>query len=123
MRNDVQRLLAASDIFVNASHREGLPVAVLEAMAAGLPVVATNVGELPLVIVKGTGIVVPPKQPDAMAQAVCALLENPEQRRAYGLAAQAHVTRHYSLTHWIEQHLVLYNDLGRSPTKPAHNDS
>ncbi|MBA3534337.1 MAG: glycosyltransferase, partial [Ardenticatenales bacterium] len=73
MRNDVPRLLAASDIFATSSHWEGLPIAVLEALAAGLPVVGTTVGDVPKVVVEGTGLLVPPREPGALAAALRSL--------------------------------------------------
>ncbi|MGH2524638.1 MAG: glycosyltransferase, partial [Anaerolineales bacterium] len=95
-RNDVPRLLAASDIFVSASHWEGLPVAVLEAMAAGLPIVATSVGDVPRVVSAEAGLIVPPHQPDLLAGALRTLLDNPVQRQRLGEAARAYVTRNHS---------------------------
>ena len=65
IRNDVPKLLAASDIYINSSYWEGLPVSVLEAMAAGLPVIATGVGDTPRVVVPGAGILVEPNSPDS----------------------------------------------------------
>lgn len=110
-REDVPRLLAASDIFVNSSLWEGLPVAVLEAMAAGLPIVATNVGDVPKVVVEGTGLVVPPKEPDTLAAAVGSLLDDPERIKCFGSAAKAHVNRNYSAEAWVNQLLELYSEV------------
>ena len=107
-RNDVPRLLAASDLFVSASHLEGMPVAVLEAMAAGLAVVATDVGDVSHVVAQGTGIVVPARQPELLAQAVCALVDNPAQRQAFGAQARAHVLANYSQKVWLERLRQLY---------------
>ena len=70
-RSDVRDLLAAADLFVLGSAFEGLPVSIMEAMAAGLPVAATAVGGVPEAVVDGeTGILVPPRDPDALADAV-----------------------------------------------------
>ncbi|MBU0511084.1 MAG: glycosyltransferase, partial [Chloroflexi bacterium] len=87
-RTDVPRLLAASDIYVSASHREGLPLAILEAMSAGLPVVATGVGGVPE-LVGGRGILIPPRRPEAFAAALVSLLNDPAQQRSLGTAARA----------------------------------
>lgn len=108
VRNDVNRLMAAADIYAMASHIEGLPVTILEAMAAGLPVVATSVGDTPYVVAPGTGIVVEPRHPEQIAQALLALLENPEQRRAFGEAAQDHIRCDFNRRCWVLQLLRLY---------------
>ncbi|RME99820.1 MAG: glycosyltransferase, partial [Chloroflexi bacterium] len=84
MRRDVPRLLSAADLFVSSSHWEGLPNAVLEAMAAGLPIVATSVSDTPRVVVDGSGLLVPPKNPDALAAAIDTLLNNPTRMRVMG---------------------------------------
>ena len=108
-RGDVPHLLAASDIFVSSSHWEGLPNAVLEAMAARLPVIATRVGDVPYLVVDGTGLVVPPKTPEALASALRRLLDNPAQRQSLGQAAQRHVAREHSLETWANKLLTLYH--------------
>lgn len=114
-RTDVPRLLAVSDVFVSTSHWEGLPVAVLEGMAAGLPVVATAVGDVPRVVVEGTGFVTPPGDPEAFAAALRTLLDDPILLQSLGAKAYAHVAQDYSATAWLDQLLTLYNDIsGRS---------
>lgn len=110
-RTDVPKLLAASDLYVSASHWEGLPIAVLEAMSAGLPVVATTVGDVPRAVVEGTGLVVPPQAPQALANAVCSLLGSPETLRASGVAARTHVTAVYGVENWVNRLLSLYHDV------------
>lgn len=107
-RSDVPALLAASDLYVSSSHVEGLPVSVLEAMAAGLPVVATSVGDVPQVVVEGTGIVVPARDPAALAAALRTLLDDPGRMRVMGAAARAHVTCHYSPEAWGDRLLEVY---------------
>ncbi len=118
-RADVPQLLRASDLFVSASLWEGLPVAVLEAMSAELPVVATGVGDVPYVLVNDTGVVVPPSQPAQLAAAVRSLLDDPARRAALGQAARAHAEKNYGPAAWLDQHLVLYADVlrraGKSP--------
>jgi glycosyltransferase involved in cell wall biosynthesis len=89
-RADVTRLLAASDIFALASHFEGGPLAVMEAMAAGLPVVATSVGFVPDVIADGIeGLVVPPREPHLLAARIEELVADPGRRAKLGAAAAA----------------------------------
>ncbi|MBU1660371.1 MAG: glycosyltransferase, partial [Chloroflexi bacterium] len=115
-RTDVPRLLAASDIYVNASHREGLPLAILEAMSAGLPVVATGVGGVPE-LVGGRGILVPPRRPEAFTAALVSLLNDPARQRSLGMAARAHVNHHYAPSPWFEQILAVYQEVKRENVK------
>jgi glycosyltransferase involved in cell wall biosynthesis len=89
-RDDVADLLGAFDVFALASHWEGSPIAVLEAMSAGLPVVATAVGGVPGIVSDGeTGVLVPPGAPDALAAQVLGLLRDPERARRLGEAGKA----------------------------------
>src|SRR5207248_3062264 len=74
---DVPPVMETADLFVLPSHKEGLPNAVLEAMAMGLPVVATNAGGTGEVVLDGeTGLLVPPADPPALGAALCRLLED-----------------------------------------------
>ncbi|MBI4768867.1 MAG: glycosyltransferase, partial [Chloroflexi bacterium] len=116
-RDDIPRLLAAGDMFVSSSVREGLPLAILEAMTAGLPVVATRVGDVPEAVVAGTGALVPPGQPTALADAIASLLDHPGQMRAAGEAAQAHACRNYSTAQWFEQQLAVYQEICATPER------
>jgi glycosyltransferase involved in cell wall biosynthesis len=85
VRGDVADVLAGSDIFALASDYEGLPVAVIEAMAAGLPVVATGVGGVPELVADGvTGLLVRPRDRQALRVALTALVRDPERRRKMG---------------------------------------
>src|SRR5262249_17273945 len=78
VRRDMGGILAASDLFVLSSDREGLPIAVLEAMAAGRPVVATSVGDLPSIVKQGeTGLLVPAGDQDRLAEAIYSILSRP----------------------------------------------
>ena len=110
-RQDVPRLLAASDLYVSSSHWEGLPLAILEAMMAGLPVVATDVGDIPRLITADTGLVIPPHQPRAIAEAIAELLRDPGQLREMGAAARARAMQDYSPRVWMERLLNLYRQL------------
>jgi len=88
-RDDVAQLLGAADLFVLASHYEGLPLALMEAMAAAKPVVTTSVGGIPDVVVDGhNGLLVPPARPDLLADAITALAKDPARRLALGTAAR-----------------------------------
>jgi glycosyltransferase involved in cell wall biosynthesis len=88
-RHDVARILAATDVFVLSSNSEGLPVAVLEAMAASRPVVATAVGELPALLRRArAGRLVPPRDAPALAAALAELLADPALAERMGQAAR-----------------------------------
>lgn len=96
-RADVESLLGAFDVFVLPSLTEGIPVALLEAAAAGLPAVASNVGGVPEVIADGeTGLLVPPADCEALAGAIRQLHDDSELARRLGAAAQARVAREFS---------------------------
>lgn len=114
-RSDVPKLLAASDMFVSASHWEGLPIAVLEAMSAGLPVVATRVGDMSHVVVEGTGMIVEPRQPAQLAQAIGQLLNDPDKLRAYGVRAQVHILDQYHPDLWLRRLVALYAEVLQRP--------
>jgi L-malate glycosyltransferase len=110
-REDIPQLLALSDVFASSSHREGLPLAVLEAMMAGLPVVATSVGDIPNVVTKETGVVVPPHHPELLADALEDLLKNPQKRLAMGQAAYRRAMNEFSVDAWMKKHLALYREV------------
>lgn len=86
---DPWRVLSGVDLFVLSSTKEGLPFALIEAMAAGLPIVATRVGGIPEVLVDGrSALLVPPGDPGALSQAICRLLREPRLATALGEEAQ-----------------------------------
>lgn len=88
-RADVARITAAADLFVLASHHEGLPVAVMEAMAAGVAVVATDVGGLPEAVDHGrSGQLVPVGRPDLLAQTITELAAEPDRRARLATAGE-----------------------------------
>jgi len=85
-----------ASMFVLPSYYEGLPTVLLEAMACGLPVVATSVGGVPELVEDGkTGILVAPRKPEMLAEAIIKLLNNPEMRRKIGQNARRHVVENY----------------------------
>jgi glycosyltransferase involved in cell wall biosynthesis len=89
-RTDTARLMAGADIFVLPSHQEGLPVALMEAMSAGLPVVATVVGGVPDVVTDGVeGLLVPPGRADRLAEAVSQVARDPALRARLAEASLA----------------------------------
>lgn len=98
-RSDVTDLLSAMDVFVMSSIREGLPVALLEAMAAARPVVVTAVGGMPDAVVHGAnGLLVPPADPAALAEAIGSLLADETTASRLAAAARATAKERYSIT-------------------------
>lgn len=97
---------------VLASHEEGFPNAVLEAMAAGVPMVATAVGGVPELLEDGiTGFIVPAREPKAMADAILQLMTDAELRSEVGAAARRQAER-YSWPECVKHHIALYENLG-----------
>lgn len=97
LRTDVPRLLAAADLFLLTSLSEGIPVTLIEAMGAGLPVVATRVGGVPEVVVAGqTGLLAPASDPDALAAAVLELLASAALRQRLAAVGQARASSLFS---------------------------
>jgi glycosyltransferase involved in cell wall biosynthesis len=113
-RHDVPALLAAADAVVLASHWEGSPLTVMEAMAAARPVVATAVGGVPeLLHHRRTGLLVPPRSPRALAAAMRQLLDDPALRQRLGNAA-AHVARErFDASLMARRYQTLYDHLLR----------
>lgn len=96
-RTDVQDIMAALDLFVLPSQEESFPLAILEAMAAGLPVVATTVGGIPECVVPGeTGILVPPARSEPLAAAIVDVLRDPVCARRFGEAGRRRVRERFS---------------------------
>lgn len=108
-RQDVADLLMASDCFVLPSRREGLPMTILEAMAAGRPVVATRVGGIPGAVTDGkTGVLVEPESPAALASALVGLLAAPERAQAYGDEARKRFDADFSARSMTREYENLY---------------
>ncbi len=111
-RRDIPDLLAALDILVLPSHSEGVSLALLEAMAAGLPVIATAVGSLPEVVTdSANGLLIPPRDPEALARALERLLADPDFARRLGEQARAEVEAHYSLERLGREINEIYEEL------------
>ena len=97
-RRDVPALLARARVACAPSHQEGLSSAIVEAMAAGLPVVGSEVGGTPELVQEGeTGLLVPPRDPQALSERLLALLREPERARALGAAGRKRVEQEFAL--------------------------
>ncbi len=112
--------LARWSVFVSSSVREGQPVALLEAMAAGLPCVVTAVGGVPDTLAHGVeGIVVPPQSPEALAAGIQKLLDSVELRNSYGRAARERVIREFSIDTLASKCQKIYTSALRSKSASA----
>jgi glycosyltransferase involved in cell wall biosynthesis len=108
-RDDVPAILASSHVFVLSSRSEALPVSILEAMAAGLPVVASRTGGVPELVVDGqTGVLVPAGDPSALAAALQRLVDDPALRAGLGAAGRARVEEQFRLESFLQAHVDLY---------------
>lgn len=111
-RHDVPDLLRRLDVFVLPSRTEGICNTILEAMATGLPVIATNVGGNPeLVLHNTTGFLVPHSDPDAMARAMDVYAIDALARRTHGAAGRARVLSEFALERMVERYLMVYEGL------------
>jgi glycosyltransferase involved in cell wall biosynthesis len=108
-RSGPRCLLPAFDIYVNSSTHEGISLTLLEAMAAALPIVATEVGGTSEVVVQDhTGLLVPARSPDRLAMAIEDLIRSPERRRAMSDRARARVEQQFSLQAMTKRYLDAY---------------
>lgn len=110
LRNDVPRLLSALDIFVLPSLSEGLSIALSEAMSAGIPVIASNVGGNPEIIVDGeTGYLVPSRDAKALAVRILDLMADPSRQKSFGHRGRERVAKKFSTACMLEQYQALYD--------------
>jgi glycosyltransferase involved in cell wall biosynthesis len=111
-RPDIPECLAALDLFVLPSLNEGMGRVLLEAMAVGCPVVATRVGGIPDIVADGTtGLLVPPRDDRALAEAILILLQDPSRRAAYGEAARRHVDGRFEVETMVRKIERLYDEV------------
>jgi sugar transferase (PEP-CTERM/EpsH1 system associated) len=111
-RGDIAEILRGLDVFVLPSLAEGISNTVLEAMATGLPVVATRVGgNAELVVDDVTGSLVAPADPEAMARVLAVYVQDPGMARRRGLAGRARVEREFSLPAMVDRYLSVYDQL------------
>lgn len=113
---DAARLYQAFDLFVLSSRTEGTPIALFEAMAAGVPVVATAVGGVPDVVTEAEALLVPSASPDALARAIASVLEQPEAARERAAAARQRLQTRFALQPWLDRHETMYREIsGQRP--------
>jgi glycosyltransferase involved in cell wall biosynthesis len=109
-RKDVADVLRAADVMALPSHAEGLPLAVLEAMACGKPIVATPVNGVPEAVIDGrTGILVAPGNDEALAEALIRLFDRPSLARQMGTEGRRRVESHFSLGRFVKKIEALYD--------------
>jgi glycosyltransferase involved in cell wall biosynthesis len=114
-QRDIAPYLAAMDIFVLPSLREGLSISALEAMALRRPVVASRVGGTPEVVEEGkSGMLVPPADPESLAKAIAELIADPARAAAMGQAGRARVEANFTLEHMVSQLEHLYREAAAS---------
>jgi len=112
LRHDVPELLAAADIFLLTSFSEGIPLTIIEAMAAGLPVIATRVGGVEEMVVEGaTGLLVPSGNDQALAAAIERLAGDPQTRHVYGAAGRRRAETDFDEQQMHEQYGRLYAEM------------
>jgi glycosyltransferase involved in cell wall biosynthesis len=120
MATDVPEQLRESDAFVLASHREGRPTSIMEAMASGLPVIATRVGSIPELVDDGrTGLLVEPGDVEGLARAIGAIAADRPLRDRLAEEARRHAVAELSLDRMIEQYDAFYRGLAGRP-RPSH---
>jgi colanic acid/amylovoran biosynthesis glycosyltransferase len=110
-RTDVIAELAQSDVFVLPSYNENLPLALLQAMATGLPCIASDVGGVPEVISEGCGVLVAPGDKGSLQAAMERLIDEPGLAARLGAAARDRVVERFSLTQCADDHVRLWSDI------------
>lgn len=114
LRDDVPDLLPAFDVFALSSDDEGYPTSLIEAMAAGRPVVATDVGGVSEVARHGeSGLLIPRRDPDRLADAILSLLKSPDRARAMGLRGRQIARERFDVRRMVERVDALYQELLR----------
>jgi len=108
-RDDMPSIYASLDVMVSSSRQEGLPMAILEGMASGLPLVAAAVGEVPTVVLDGrTGVLVPAEDVNSLAEGILGLLRDPVMRKRFGAAGRLRIEEEYSAARMTNDYLGVY---------------
>lgn len=111
-RSDVPDLMLACDLVILPSDIEALPTVLIEAGAAGKACVATRVGGIPEIVIDGeSGILIEPRDPDALAEAIKELVNSPEKLQAMGQEARKHIEEHFSLEGQSANLVALYEEV------------
>ena len=111
-REDMPSIYASLDLMVSSSRQEGLPMAILEGMASGLPLVATAVGDVPTVVKDGvTGVIVPPEDVGALTAAITDLLQDAALRKRFSTAAKKFVKEEFSAERMVANYLRVYDQV------------
>jgi len=111
-RHDVPELLATFNLFVLSSTTEGISLTLLEAMAAGLPVIATKVGGNPEIVMdKQTGLIVPPRDPISMAKAISHIIDNPYIWKQMGMKGKERVSNVFSVKTMVNEYQKVYEKI------------
>ena len=111
IRSDVPEILNAADVFVLSSDYEGNPLSVMEAMAAGKPMICTAVGGVPELVEDGCGLLVPPRDAQALSKAMSHMLENPNARKSMGEKSARRAVERFDLRVMTEAYEDLYRKL------------
>ena len=112
LRRDIPEVLGAADIFALGSDYEGNPLSVIEAMAAGLPIVSTAAGGVPELLQNGKqGFIVQPGHADQLSEAMMTLLKDPELRRTMGAAAAARAKEKFDVAAMVRAYEELYDEI------------
>lgn len=110
-RDDIPSVLASVDVMVSSSRQEGLPMAILEGMASGLPLIATAVGDVPTVVRdERTGVLVPAEDVGALSGAMVGLLRDPERRKRLGTAARRLIEDEFSAERMTAEYVRVYEE-------------
>ncbi len=110
-RNDIGRILSASDIAILCSDNEGIPLTLIQASQAGLPIISTNVGSVHDIVIDGETGLLTETNTQSLIQAVDELLSNPSKMAKFGLAGKARAESHFSLKGMIRAHEELYSQV------------
>ncbi len=121
-RDDLPRWMGGLDVLAHPADREGLGIALLQAQAAGVPVVASRAGGMPEAVDDGaTGFLVAPGDVRALADALCRLVDDPALRERMGAAARARVLERFSLDAMVDANLAVYREVLQACVAPGES--